>query len=451
MNAMMGFLEKYMLPIAGKIQGQKHLQSIRDGIILAMPLIIVGSVFLIIANLPIPGFSHFMASIFGDTWSKKFSYPIDATFSIMSIIVCFGIGYRLAERYKVDALSSGAIALSAFILSTPQVLMFTPEGAKKALEVPGVIPVALMGSQGLFVAMIVALFSTEVYRKIIQKNIVVKMPQGVPPAVSKSFTALVPAFVVLTVVWIVRLILEATSMQDLHHLIDKIITTPLSFLGGSLWGMLIAVLAIQLLWCFGLHGDAIIVDSLMSPIWLALMDQNRQVYMANHHADLPNIICSPFLSIWIEAGGSGLTFGLVLLMIFRARSKQMKQLGKIAVAPSFFNINEPTIFGTPIVMNPVMMIPFILTPIVIVLITYFSMAIGLVAKPSGVLIPWTTPLGISGFLATGKISGGVIQIINLIISILIYYPFLRLYDKQKFQEEHKAQQADTPIDRSVNV
>nr|WP_205003133.1 PTS cellobiose transporter subunit IIC [Scopulibacillus daqui] len=447
----MGFLEKYMLPVAEKIQGQKHLQSVRDGIILAMPLIIVGSIFLIIANLPIPGFSHFMAGVFGADWSKKFSYPINATFSIMSIIVCFGIAYRLAERHKVDALSSGAIALSAFILSTPQVLMFTPEGAKKAIEVPGVIPVTLMGSQGLFVAMIIALFSAEVYRKVIQKEFVIKMPQGVPPAVSKSFTALIPAFIVLTIVWIVRLILEATSLQDLHHLINLIITTPLSFLGGSLWGMLIAVLAIQLLWCFGLHGDAIIVDSLMAPIWLALMDQNRQVYMANHHADLPNIITAPFYNIWVTAGGSGLTLGLVLLMMFRARSKQMKQLGKIAAAPSLFNINEPAIFGTPIVMNPIMMIPFILTPLIVVLVTYFSMASGLVAKPNGVLIPWTTPLGISGFLATGKISGGAVQIVNLIISILIYYPFLRLYDKQKYQEEHTPSQTNESFDGSVNV
>ncbi|TCP28910.1 PTS system lichenan oligosaccharide-specific IIC component (Lac family) [Scopulibacillus darangshiensis] len=449
---MIGFLEKYVLPVAGKIQEQKHLQSVRDGIILAMPLIIVGSFFLIIGNLPIPHYEAFMSGLFGKEWLTKLTYPVGATFDIMSIIIGFGVAYRLAERYKVDALSAGAISLASFLLATPHMTMFTPEGTQKAFEVGGVLPISLMGSKGLFVAMIIAIVSTEIYRWVIQRKLVINMPQGVPPAVAKSFVALIPAFIVITFIWIIRVILEATSLQDIHHVINLVITTPLSFIGGSLWGMLIAILAIQILWSLGLHGDAIIIDSLMAPVLFALMDENRQVFMADHSADLPNIISAPFYSIFMTTGGSGLTIALVLLMLFKARSKQMKQLGRLAVGPSLFNINEPTIFGTPIVMNPLMIIPFILTPVVVLLVTYFSMDLGLVAKPNGVLIPWTTPMFISGFLATGgKVSGIVIQIVNLAVALIIYYPFMRLYDKQKFNEEKGFEQIKSEKDLNHSI
>ncbi|MFV9510574.1 PTS cellobiose transporter subunit IIC [Tepidibacillus sp. LV47] len=436
MEKFIKFLEEHVMPIAGKIAEQRHLQAIRDGIILAMPLLIIGSVFLVLGFLPIPGYNEFMARTFGEQWLTKLLYPVGATFDLMALFVSFGVAYRLAEKYKVDALSAGAISVAAFLLATPFNVMFTPPGSKEVFTVGGAIPQALMGSKGMFVAMILAILSTEIYRKIIQKNIVIKMPDGVPPAVAKSFIALIPAFAVITVVWLLRLIIEQTSFQSIHNIISDILAAPLNSLGGSLGGALIAVMLVQLLWSTGLHGAAI-VGGVMGPIWLSLMDQNRLAYQANPDALLPNVITQQFFDLWIYVGGSGATLSLVLIMILKARSKQMKSLGKLAIGAGIFNINEPITFGMPIVMNPILIIPFILTPITLVLVSYFAMKTGLVARPSGIAVPWTTPVIISGYLATGgKISGSILQLVNMVVAFIIYYPFFRIWDKQKLEEEN---------------
>ncbi|MDF2680802.1 MAG: celB [Brevibacillus sp.] len=435
MAGFISFLENRVMPVAGRIAEQKHLQAIRDGIILTMPLLIIGSIFLIIGFIPIPGYNDFMSGIFGDKWLTKLLYPVNATFDIMALIVSFGVAYRLAEKYKVDPLSAGAISVASFLLATPYTTMFTPEGASTAVEVGGVIPVALMGSKGLFVAMILALLSTEIYRKIIQKKIIITMPDGVPPAVARSFVALIPASAVLLVVWLLRILIENTSFQSIHNIVSDLLVGPLNALGSSMFGAIIAVLLVQLLWSLGLHGAAI-VGGVMDPIWLSLMDQNRAVFQADPTGELPNVITKQFFDLWIYAGGSGATLALVVLMILRARSEQMKNIGRLSIGPGLFNINEPVTFGMPIVMNPLLIIPFILAPIVLVIVSYLAMSLGWVAKPSGVAVPWTTPPIISGYLATGgKISGSVLQLVNFVLSLLIYYPFFRLWDKQKLAEE----------------
>jgi PTS system cellobiose-specific IIC component len=435
MQAFIAFLENRIMPAAGRVAEQKHLQAVRDGLILAMPLLIIGSLFLIIGFIPIPGYDNFMADVFGENWRTKLLYPVNATFDIMALIVSFGVAYRLAEKYKVDPLSAGAVSLASFLLVTPNFVMFTPQGAAEAVQVGGALPMALLGSKGLFVAMIFALISTEIYRKIIQKKIVIILPEGVPPAVARSFVALIPAFIVIAVCWLIRLLIELTPFESVHSIVSTILAIPLSKLGGTLFGALIAVLLIQLLWSTGLHGAAI-VGGVMGPIWLSLMDQNRIAFQANPNGELPNVITQQFFDLWIYAGGSGATLALVFLMLFLSKSQQMRSLGRLSIGPGIFNINEPVTFGMPIVMNPLLIIPFILAPLALVFVSYIAMATGLVAKPSGVAVPWTTPLFISGFLATGgKISGTVLQIVNFFVSLAIYYPFFRMWDNQKFAEE----------------
>jgi cellobiose PTS system EIIC component len=440
MSKLNSIVENKIIPFAGKVGDQRHLRAMRDGIVLAMPLLIIGSLFLIIGFLPIPGYEKFMADIFGDQWLDKLLYPVGATFDIMALIASFGIAYRLAESYKVDGLTAGAISVSAFLLATPYKIPFTPEGAKEAIMVSGGIPTALTGSAGLFVAMLIAMLSTEIYRKIVQKNLVIKMPDGVPPSVGKSFVALVPGFIVIAIVWILRLLIENTSFESLHNIVGILLGKPLSLLGGSLFGILFAIFLIQLFWSTGLHGS-IIVGSVLSPVFLAAMDQNRVAFQAGQ--PVPNIVTDQFIPIWIDMGGSGATLALVTIMLIRARSKQLKSLGKLAVAPALFNINEPIIFGFPMVMNPLMAIPFILVPLINVLVTYLCMSSGLVAKPVGIAVPWTMPPIIGGYLATGgKISGAVMQLVNFTIALLIYYPFFRIADKQKVKEEGGFKTAD---------
>ncbi len=430
-------LENKVMPVAARIAGQRHLQALRDGLILTMPLIIVGSIFLILGFLPIPGYAEFMARTFGDAWLTKLLYPVGATFDIMALIAGFGIAYRLAEKYGVDALSAGAISVAAFLLATPYQVSFLAEGATEAVLVGGAIPAALMGSRGLFVAMIIAMLSTEIYRFIIQKKFVIKMPEGVPPAVSRSFIALIPGAIVITVIWLLRLLVEQTDFESLHNVVGIILGKPLGALGGSLIGSLVAVFLIQLLWSCGLHG-ASIVGGVMGPIWLASMDANRIAFQAGS-SELPNIFTQQFFDIFIYIGGSGATLALVIAMLLFARSQQMKQLGRLAIGPGLFNINEPITFGMPIVMNPLMIVPFILAPLSIVIITYVAMTTGFVARPSGIAVPWTMPPIIGGYLAAGnKFSGAILQFVNFLVAFAIYYPFLRMWDKQKLKEEQGA-------------
>ncbi|MGM0922308.1 MAG: PTS cellobiose transporter subunit IIC [Bacillota bacterium] len=430
------FFEEKFMAAAAKVAGQRHLQALRDGIILTMPLIIIGSVFLILGFLPIEGYPEFMASVFGDQWLTKLLYPVGATFDIMALIASFGIAYRLAENYGVDALTAGAVSVAAFLLATPYQVPFLAEGASEAVMVGGAIPAALMGSKGLFVAMLLAILSTEIFRFVIQKNLVIKMPDGVPPAVSRSFIALIPGFFILTSVWLLRLLVENTSFESLHNVVSILLGKPLGVLGGSLIGSIVAVILIQLLWSTGLHG-ASIVGGVMGPIWLTSMDENRVAFQAGEA--LPNIFTQQFFDLFIYIGGSGATLSLVFCMLFLAKSQQMKQLGRLSIGPGVFNINEPVTFGMPIVMNPLLIIPFILTPIAITIATYICMATGIVARPAGIGVPWTMPPLFGGYLATGgKISGLIMQLINMVIAFFIYYPFFRMWDKQKFSEENQA-------------
>lgn len=188
-------------------------------------------------------------------------------------------------------------------------------------------------------------------------------------------------------------------------------------------------------WSLGLHGQNI-VGGVMSPIWYGNMDANRLAYQAGE--ELPHIFTQQFFEIFINVGGSGATLMLVVAMLVFAKSRQMKDLGRLATGPAIFNINEPIIFGMPIVLNPLLIVPFILTPIAMIITTYIGMSTGLVAKPAGIAVPWTMPPIISGYLATGgKLSGAIMQLVNLIIAFFIYYPFLRVWDRQKSREENE--------------
>ncbi|MBN1467118.1 MAG: PTS cellobiose transporter subunit IIC [Fusobacteriaceae bacterium] len=421
------FLEKYLMPIAGKIAEQKHLGAMRDGMLMAMPLLIVGSAFLILGFIPIPGYDKFMAGIFGEQWLSKITLPVGVTFNLMAVFANIGIAYKLCEKYKVEPLLGSMISLGAFLLVSPNTIKVGEQ------VVGGVIPTALMGGQGLFVSMIMAMISAEIYRTLIQKNIVIKLPPSVPPTVGKSFGALIPGAVVITTAWIINLVVAMTPFENIHYVISKLLVGPVTAIGGSYFGMLTLVLLANMLWMCGLHG-ANIVYGVAAPMLYTLMDQNLQAFKAGQ--EIPNIVSQNMFDIFVSIGGSGGTLGLVILMMTRAKSAHLKELGKLSIAPGLFNINEPIIFGTPIVMNPLMLIPFLLSPAVAVTLAYFTMKMGLVAKLPGIAAPWTSPAGIGAFIASGgKISAGLLQFVIVLVQIVIWYPFFKIMDKQKYDEE----------------
>lgn len=419
MNGLNAFMERYFMPVAGKMAEQRHLKAIRDGIIATMPLLIIGSLFLIISSPPVPAWADFMAP-----YAEALSIPVNATFGLLGLVAVFSIAFSLAKSYGMDELSAGVLSLAAFFVATP----LTEEGN---------IPLNLMGAEGLFIAIILSIFTVEVYRFFEVRNIVIRMPDGVPPSVWRAFTALIPGAVIIFIVWGVDLLLRSSFDVSLHGIVSEVLRQPLEAAGASLWGALIAILLIHLLWSFGIHGISV-VASVMAPIWYSLTEQNVAAQQAGE--ELPYIIGQPFMAIWWAVGGSGMALCLTILFVWRARSKHLKSLGRGSIWASFFNISEPVVFGAPIVMNPLLFVPFILAPLAVGIVTYFSMSIGLVGKPY-VVVPWTTPPPLSGILTTGDWRGGVLMMFNIFMATCIYYPFFRLYDKKLVAEE-KTDNAD---------
>ncbi|WP_291258588.1 PTS cellobiose transporter subunit IIC [Fusobacterium sp.] len=428
MDKVMYFLEKYLLPIAEKLGQSKYLNVLRDSFMLSFPLTIFGSIFIVIANLP---FLNLLMSNDKLAILKGALAPAaESSMLMMTVFVVMGIGYYLTSSYNIEGIFGSAIGVSAFFLVTP-------------LQNGG-ISLDRLGAKGMFVGMLVGFASAEIYRRAVQKGWTIKMPDSVPPAVAKSFSALVPGFVTLAVFLIVRIIFSLTPFENIHDFIFVVIQTPMVKLGGGLIATIIAIILIQLLWFFGLHGQTI-VNSVLDPVWNTLSLQNLEAYQAGK--ELPNIITKQFIETYtVGLGGTGMTIAVVFALLFVVKSRQLKELGKLAGPSAIFNVNEPITFGLPIVMNPLVFVPWLLAPIVVVIFTYIMMAVGLAPIPTGVIVPWTVPVFFSGVLATNSVMGGVLQIINCFIVFIIWLPFLKVLDRKALELEAKPQEEDLDLE-----
>ncbi|MDS0526277.1 PTS cellobiose transporter subunit IIC [Clostridium sp. SHJSY1] len=420
------FLEKYLLPIAGKLSTFTILTVLRDAFMLSFPLTIVGSIACVITNLP------YLNNLIGDDGVKSLNNTLSilpsTTMSIATLFVVMGIGYYFAKSYEVDAIFASAISVSAFLVLTPLVAT-NADGT----IVSDVIPIVRLGAKGMFVGIIGAFLFTRIYVWAIKKNWTIKMPEGVPPTVAKSFAALIPGCLVFIVALIVRIIFTYTPWGNVHDFIYEIIQMPLTSLGSGLGATLVAIFAIQVLWFFGLHGQ-IIVNSVLDPIWNTLSLENYEAFNSGTH--IPNIITKQFMETFtVGMGGTGMTLAVLVAIFVVAKSSQMREVAKLATPSGIFNVNEPVIFGLPIVMNPTILIPWIISPIVVVTITYIAMKVGIVPLTTGVTVPWTVPIFFSGMLATNSVAGGLMQLFNLVIVFLIWLPFIKGYDKQLLRIE----------------
>jgi len=425
-------LSKVLVPIAGKLNNSRYLQVLRDAFMLAFPLTIFGSIAVVIANLPF--LDKVMSESSLNMLKDMLGVAPNATMGVMTIFVVFGIGYYLSKSYEVEGIFGGAIALASFLLLTPFVVQI--EG-KEAVQ--GVIPLDRLGAKGMFLGMITAFVAGEIYRKVVQKNITIKMPAGVPPAVAKSFAALIPAVVTLTFFLVVNIIVTQMFKTNMHDVIYNALQAPLVGLGSGIIPTLIAVFVAQILWFFGLHGQ-IIINSVMDPIWNTLSLENLNAYTQT--GEVPHIVSKQFIEIYtVGMGGTGMTLAVIFAILLFMKSKQMKQVAKLGLGPGIFNVNEPIIFGLPVVMNPLVIVPWILAPMVVTLVTYLAMSSGLVPPPNGVAVPWTVPILINGIMATNSLAGGLLQVVNFLIVLVIWFPFLKFIDRMNLQKEREEEQA----------
>lgn len=424
MDRFMDKIGDTIAPIATKMTSNRYLSAIKEGFFGSTPILIAGSIFLLFTSLPFNGYAEFMTNIFGKKWMDFFYLPYQASFNLMSIYVVVGMARSLSKYYKVDEKLGIALSFVGIFVLTP--LIFTADGAKG-------LPLDNFAAKGLFVCMIATAISIEIYRFCTQKGITIKMPDSVPQNVSNAFAAVIPAFAIILLFDVLRTLFALTAFGSAQQFIFTILQQPLQSLGGTLPATFIALLVESVIWCFGIHGSSI-VSSVMNPIWYALSAENLAAVEAG--TAMPNIVNYQFISFFVKLGGVGATLSLTLLCLFKSKSDQYKALGKLGIGASLFNINEPIIFGFPIVLNPMMMIPFVLSNVTVGVVTYAAIWSGLVPYINGVNLPYTIPVVISGFMLCGW-RGALLQVILLLITGLIYYPFFKAQDKQAYLEEQE--------------
>lgn len=374
MNKFLDSISDKLLPVANKLASNRYLSILRDAFMLAFPLTMFGSIVVVICNLP------FLNDEIKALLNELLGSGQSATMSIMTVFVTFGIGYYLSKSYGVEGIFGGAISFASFLILTP--FFVTSDSGETILSV---LSLDRLGAKGMFLGMIVSFIAVEIYSRTSRKGWQIKMPDSVPPAVAKSFAALIPAILTLSIFTAINAIVTVGLNTNLHDVIYNIIQVPLVGLGSSIWATLLAIFFIQFLWFFGLHGQ-ILVNSVMDPVWNTLMFENLEAYKAGEH--LPHIITKPFMEVFtVGLGGSGMTLAVVIIMAFFLRKKQYRDVGRLALGAGIFNVNEPVIFGLPIVLNATILIPWVIAPIIVTAFNYFVMAIGIVPAPTGVSVP----------------------------------------------------------------
>lgn len=412
------------LMFATKIQGQRHINAIKNGFTNLMPIIIVGSLCTLLSNVVCNTTEGYvsLANLPGMAWLGSLRPIFDAanygTMNMIAIGVCVLVSMELGMTLGQNDWAIPVTALACYIS-----VVDTSNGLSSSVT----------AAAGLFVALIVSLVATELYCKLVNSGkLSIHMPDSVPSNVAKSFSILLPCAVVIFAISAFGFAFTAITGMMIPDAIIKFIQTPLSGIMTHPLGILVIAFMCSLLWVFGIHGPNTL-NGIYEPIFLAAYAENEAAYAAGMAA--PNIVCSPFWSTFFSLTGSGITGGLLIAIFLFSKREDFKAIAKLALPCGIFNINEPLIFGIPIVMNPMLMIPFMLSPLASVGIGYILTAIGFCPRLV-VNAPWTTPPFLCGFLAGGgSITAGISQIIVILVAAVIYTPFVIALNNQEVPTE----------------
>ncbi|MEI0609211.1 PTS cellobiose transporter subunit IIC [Brachyspira pilosicoli] len=439
-DKLMTFIENKILPIAAKIASNRYLNAIRDGFVFAMPFLIVGSFILLILNLPFTDKNNFLYMEWYDNLMKAFKgdlvQPFYVSMGIMSLFVAYGIGYSLSGHYNLNSITGGFLSLFGFLLVSAKV-EYVPivEAVSKSFLVDAdsyipVMDVRFMDAKGLFVAIIFGIVSIEIFRFLVHKKLIITLPESVPPAIAKSFELLIPVAVVIVLFQALNIIIQKKLIMMIPELVMKIFE-PLLHVSDSLPSIIILLLVIHILWFAGLHGTNI-VDAIVKAITLSNLAINQAALQAGE--PVTKIFAGGFFDSYVFMGGVGTTLGLAIAMV-RSKNEHIKSIGKLSIVPAVFNINEPIMFGAPVVMNPVLMIPFIALPIINATIAWIFTKLNIIGHIVS-LVPWTTPGPLAALLATNlNVGSMILSLVLIFTSYLAYIPFLKAYEISLEKEE----------------
>ncbi|MDT2782539.1 PTS sugar transporter subunit IIC [Vagococcus fluvialis] len=425
MEKMNSFLDRTLVPLATKLNNQRHVAAVRDAFMLIFPLTIASSIVILVNNLL---FSHdsFIVQLFGlskifpnlDTAQKVLTPVANGTINIMSIFITFLVAQILAKHFKADDTLVGLTSIAVFMILYP-----SPFSANDM----NVLSTQYLGAQGLFVAIIVGCLVGEFLSKLFQfKKLQIKMPDMVPPAVSRSFSGMLPIVIVVAVAAIFSFLISMVAPGGINELIYKSLQAPLRDLGGNVFGVLILAFLQTLLFSVGIHGPNTL-NAVRSAIFTEQDLANLE--FVNNGGSLWDV---PYKETWgvlndmfANMGGTGMTLGLIIAIFIASKRADQREVAKMSLVPGIFQINEPMIFGLPIVLNPILIIPFIITPMANILVGYFATVVFKIMPTPAISVPWTTPGIINLFLGTGgNIMGAVVGVVCLAVSVLIYLPFV---------------------------
>lgn len=423
-------LQNVLLSISSKVETNKYLGSIKEAFTMFVPFIIVGS-FGSMLNILVSGANGLAQWV---PWLSNLSPVFTAinfvTISCMSLPIAFLIGYKLAEKENLPQLESGLIVLLSYLAVCPNTISTVVEGLKDPVVVNG-LGAGVIGAQGLFVSMIMSMVAVKFFGLLTNIDAIkIKMPDSVPTGIARSFNILIPIFIIITAFSVGGCLFNTFTGNYLNVWIYNIIQLPLQALANTTGGILVLALVNQLFWFLGIHGG-MVIEGVRGPLSAAGLAENISAVQAGGVAT--NILTRGFWTSFVVVGGGGITLSLLIAIFIFSKRDDHKSIAKFSLIPGICGINEPVVFGLPLVLNPIFAIPFILNSVIAAFIAVVATNIGFLT--CGVLdCPPGLPVFVTGFISYG-IHGIIVQAIILIVTFIIWVPFVLMSNKQAKLEQ----------------
>lgn len=426
MNSLQSFMERFIGPIAEKVSRNKTINALQAGMMLTMPITLGISVITILSNLPIKPWLDFLM---GTGLYATCQYMMMSTLNMLAIYIVMAVAYKYATNENENGIVAAILSVAAFLSLMPQMVTVGEQRVQALLS-------SNLGANGVFVAMVVSIVVSKIYCVLSKKNLKLKLPESVPPMVTDSLSPVFISMIIFGLVLGVKYLFQLTSYGDLFVFFNTVIGAPIMKFGATPWALLVVYTIANFFWFFGIHPSA--VTSVYRPVSQAVLLTCTEAFVAGQPLELNNIIFLILITVVIS-GGTGNTLGLVIQSCF-AKSKKFRSVGRIAVVPNIFNINEPVIYGFPVMLNPIFFIPMVLSSLIpgLAVIGICNM-IGPFSYNPTIAMPWVTPPYISEFLKGGVIAAGLV-LLGIVIDWLIYLPFFKVADNQAYKEEQMVEQ-----------
>lgn len=425
LEVMRNGLERIITPLTNYLGNSKVVNAITSGMMMTIPVTIGVTLFAILGNLPFKWWNDFIHKAGLYTHMQDM---ISATLSLLAIYMVVIIAYSYAKEEGMNGMTAGVIALGSFLCLMPMSIKAGEE------HIPAILT-QYLGSDGIFVAMFVGVFTAKLYCALKRKNIGVNLPESVPPMVADAINPVFISIIIFTIIFFIRVIFGYTPYENIFNFVNQVIALPVKVIGSSVWSVIAIFTFMNLCWFFGLHPAPIINVwySATAPLFTAAITAFASGAPAS---EIPYLGFS-LMHFAVVVGGTGNTLGLAINLLF-AKSEQYKSLGKIGIIPNIFNINEPIVFGLPLVLNPIYFIPLVTSSIVggLICIVFLSIT-GMLSKFNPLIeLPWVTPAPFSAYISGGWLLL-LMTVLIIIAQILLYYPFFKIGDKKAYEAEQK--------------